>query len=266
MNIPVAPVLLISLALANLSPTPGQAQEEKHDDNRAEVLQLVTFSFRPGKMSEAIAVFRERALPLYDQDAAMLSFRGLREVESPEPLDLIVISRFRGMAGMDESNEALRTVSAPAPSGSAGSPESSSEDSPTLGIGAFYGAIVPLIASHHDQFVELFPGLANGDPTSKRLVALVSYQLLPGEGPAFESALERAILPWERAAGVSSSTGRFLISDGWHYLRILGFDSLGDFQDYWSRLNTEADYSVIDGITTRRKEIVVAAVPELSVR
>ena len=55
------------------------------------------------KTAEAIALFRDRALPLYERNEPMLSFRGLREVESPEPLDLIVVSAFRGMAGMDES-------------------------------------------------------------------------------------------------------------------------------------------------------------------
>ncbi len=38
----------------------------------------------------------------------MLRFRGFREAERPEPLDLIVVSTFRGMAGMDVSNRTLR--------------------------------------------------------------------------------------------------------------------------------------------------------------
>ena len=38
----------------------------------------------------------------------MLRFRGFREAESPEPLDLIVVSTFRGMAGMDASNRTPR--------------------------------------------------------------------------------------------------------------------------------------------------------------
>ena len=73
-----------------------------------EVRQLVTFKFSPGKLRDAIALFRDEALPLYEETPPMLRFRGFREAESPEPLDLIVVSTFRGMAGMDASNRTLR--------------------------------------------------------------------------------------------------------------------------------------------------------------
>ena len=63
-------------------------------------------------------------------------------------------------------------------------------------VGAIYGKIGALSVSHHDQFVEMVAPWMNGDPTDKRLVALVS--------------------------------------DGWHYLCFIGFDSLGYFHDYWT--------------------------------
>lgn len=257
---PAAPAFLIASILLGLSSCKGDAQGTDQASARsadpataqaqAKVLQLVTFRFQPGKTSEAITIFRELALPLYERNPAMLSFRGLREIESPEPLDLVVVSTFRGMAGMDASNEGLRTAG----------------EEVGTSIGAFYGAMGAVMDSHHDQFVELLTPLTNGDPTTKRRVALVSYQLAPGMGAAFEEAMQRTILPWERAAGVPSITGRFLISDGWHYFRMIGFDSLGDYQDYWSRLSSEADYAVIDRLTARRKELVLAPVPELTVR
>ena len=250
MNIRLAPVSLLGAALGAALLHLGGAQAEGQATPLPEVRQLVTFKFQPGKTGEAIALFRERALPLYERNEPMLSFRGFREVESPEPLDLIVVSAFRGMAGMDESNAALRAEA----------------ERSGASVGAIYGDIGALSTSHHDQFVEMLAPLSNGDPTTERLVALVSYQLLPGEGPAFERAMRSAIVEWEKAAGVPSATGRFLISDGWHYLRFIGFDSLGDYHDYWSRLGSEAGYSAIDRLTVRRKEIVVAPVPELAVR
>ena len=73
-----------------------------------EVRKLVTFKFSPGKSGDAIALFRDEALPLYEETPPKLRFRGFREAESPEPLDLIVVSTFRGMAGMDASNRTLR--------------------------------------------------------------------------------------------------------------------------------------------------------------
>jgi len=107
--------------------------------------------------------------------------------------------------------------------------------------------------------------LTNGDPTEKRLGALVSFQLLSDEGEPFEGLLADAVLPWEQAAGVPKAAGRFLVSNGWHYLRIIGFDSLGGFHEYRTSVS-EAGHGVIDQITVRRKEIMVAPVPELSVR
>lgn len=215
-----------------------------------EVRQLVTFQFQPGKTGEALAIFREQAVPLYEANEPMLSFRGFREVESPEPLDLIVVSAFQGMAGMDESNAALFAEA----------------KRTGTSIGAIYGGIAALTVGHHDQFVEMLAKLDNEDPTSSRLVALVSYQLLPGEGRAFEQMLKMNLVPWEKEAGVPSSTGRFLISDGWHYLRFIGFESLGDYHDYWTRLRAEPRLAAIEQITVRRKEIIVAPMASLLVR
>lgn len=216
----------------------------------SEVRQIVTFSFVPGSSAEALGVFRDQAIPLYEQDEAMLSFRGFREVESPIPLDLIVVSAFEGMAGMDDSNAALRALAEEAGSS----------------IGAIYGRIGALSSGHTDQFVEMIPPLGTGDPSSRRLTAFVWYRVLPGQARAFERALETAIVPWEEATGVPSATGRFLVSDGWTYLRFLGFDSLGEYQDYWSRVAAEADHGRIEDLTAERREVIVASVEELSVR
>jgi hypothetical protein len=216
----------------------------------SEVRQIVTFSFLPGKSAEVLAVFRDQAIPLYEDNEPMLSFRGYREVESPIPLDLIVVSAFAGMAGMDESNAALSRLAAEAGSS----------------MGAIYGGISALSSGHTDQFVEMLPGLGTGDASSRRLTAFVWYRIVPGQAYAFENALEAAIVPREKAAGVASATGRFLVSDGWDYLRFLAFDSLADYQDYWERIGAEAGYARIDGLTAERREVIVAPVSELSVR
>jgi len=216
----------------------------------SEVRQIVTFSFLPGKSAEALAVFRGQALPLYERNTAMLSFRGFREVESPVPLDLIVVSAFAGMAGMDESNAHLRALA----------------ESAGTGIGEIYGRIGALSSAHTDHFVEMLPALGTGDPSSRRLTAFIWYRILPGQAGAFEAALQSALVPWEESSGAQSATGRFLVSDGWHYLRFLGFDSLGDYEEYWSRVREEADYTQIAALTAQRREVIVAAVPELSVR
>ncbi len=216
----------------------------------SEVRQILTFGFLPGKTAEAVRVYREQAIPLYEKNSAMLSVRAFREVESPVPLDLIIVSAFQGMAGMDASNAALRTLAEQA----------------GTSIGALYGHIGALSSGHTDEFVEMLPALGSGDPSARRLTAFVWYRVLPGEQDAFERLLESAIVPWESSLGVPSATGRFLVSDGWHALRLLGFDSLGDYQAYWTRLRAHPAAGGLDRLIAARREVIVAAVPELAVR
>ena len=215
-----------------------------------EVRQLVTFRFQPGRSTEALELYREQALPLYERDPAMRSFRAFREVESPVPLDLVVVSSFDGMAGMDESNAALRGLAAEA----------------GTSIGAIYGGIGALSELHHDQFVEMLPELGDGDPASSRLVAFIWYRMLPGEAASFERTLRRVLAPLERESGTPSSTGRFLVSDGWDYLRIVGFDSLAAYQEYWQAIAETDGLTYLEGITSARREVILAPMPELAVR
>ena len=216
----------------------------------SEVRQIVTFSFLPGKFGDALTIYRDQAVQLYKSNPAMLSVRGFREVESPIPLDLIVVSAFKSMAGMDESNSTLRTIATDA----------------GTSIGAIYGGIASFSSGHTDQFVEMLPALGAGDPSSRRLTAFIWYDILPGQSESFEEILESTTVPWEKKSGIPSATGRFLVSDGWNYLRLVGFDSLGDYQEYWSLLNEVAGHSQIAGLTVRRREVIVASVSSLSVR
>lgn len=211
----------------------------------SEVRQLVTFRFLPGRAAEALDIYREQAIPLYRQDDAMLNLRVFREVESPFPLDLVVVRGFRGMEGMDESNTALRGLAQQA----------------GTSIGAIYGAIGALSATHDDQFIEMLAPLSNGDPSSQPLVAFIWYRAAPGQTRLLLDRIERDVLPAERREAIPSSTGRFLLTDGWDYLRILGFDSLGDYQSYWADMSPR----VVD-FTASRREVILAPVPGLSVR
>ena len=250
---PVARVGSARLALARtvvalllLAPAERtRAQEAVHGELR----QLVTFRFLPGESEAAWSVFRDHALPLYRQNEAMRSVRAFREVESPVPMDLVVVSSFRGMAGMDASNQALRRL--------ASETGTSMED--------VHGRIAALSADHHDQFVTMLPAFSHGDPSARPLVALVWYRLMPGEARRFERALEEELVPWERASSIPAATGRFLVSDGWDYLRWIGFDSLADYQAYWEAVGS-VGHGYIDGITAKRREVIVAPVPELAVR
>jgi len=133
------------------------------------------------------------------------------------------------------------------------------------GIGTFYDEVGGLIARHTDEFIEMIPGLGSGDPSTRDRAFFVWYRIVPGQAEAFERALAATVVPWERASGVPSATGRFLVSDGWHYLRILGCNSLGAYQDYWSEIGRLPGYARIARATAKRREVIVAPVPELAV-
>lgn len=234
----LALAILVTVACVQVRTTASRAPVE------SEVRQIVTFSFVPGASREAVSIYREHAVPLYRDDEAMLSFRGYREIESPIALDLIVVSAFNGMSGMDRSNAALREA----------------------GIATFYDKIGGLIAGHTDQFIEMLPALGSGDPSAQVRTVFVWYRIVPGQAQAFERALAATVVPWERASGVPSATGRFLVSDGWDTMRILGFESLGAYQSYWADLSRLPGYARIVGTTAKRREVIMAPLPELTVR
>ncbi len=233
-------------ALMSMGSIPPAAALNAQVPEEGEVRQLVTFAFLPGRAADAVGIYRERALPLYRQDKAMLAFRAFREVESSIPLDLIIVRGFRGMAGMDASNEALRRITTP----------------DGTGIGALYREIGALTRSHTDQFVEMLPALGSGDPASARLTVLIWYRVPPGEHAAFELALAQTAR-MERERGVHVSTGRLLIADGWDYLRFVGVDSLAEYQDYVEFLRT---HRALAALTAARREVVVANVAGLALR
>ncbi len=216
--------------------------------SESEVRQIVTFSFLPGKSSEAIRIYREQALPLYVANESMRSFRAFREVESSVALDLMVVSGFDGMAGMDRSNSRLRELA----------------EEESTSIGALYGAIATLSSGHTDQFVEMLPELGSGDASATRLTAFVWYRVLPGRTTAFEAAVLSRVRRWDVPKGISSATGRFLVSDGWDYLRIIGFDSLADYQAYSSGDRRGA--KAMANVTTKRRQVIVSSVTDLAVR
>ena len=219
-------------------------------DEVREVRQLVTFKFEPGMTDRAVSIFVDALLPVYKDASALLRFRGYHEAESPEPLDLIVVSSFKGMAGMDALNAQLARARPAGPS-----------------VRELYGQIADMSASHHDQFVEMIGDLAVAKASS-RLQVFESVRIVPGGRGDFERLLASTVVPWERglASIKTSETGRFLISDGWDYLRILGIDSLAEDHAYASAARAQAFGARLDGLVVARKRIVVRQDPALSVR
>jgi hypothetical protein len=212
----------------------------------AEVRQLVSFLFLPGKAAEAVGLFKGSLLPIYRAAPAMLRFRAFREVESSEPLDLLIVSSFRGMAGMDASNAELRGK-----------------------VGEIYGRIGALSQTHHDQLVEMMAALEHRrpeEPAPLRVFELL--RAVPGRRDAFERILASRVLPLERDLGAVrlSETGRFLLSDGWDYLRLIGVLSLADFQAWDAALRKASWAAEFERLVAARKRMVLREDDELAVR
>lgn len=228
------------------------APPQPRETSGTEVRQLVVFDFLPGKTAEALALFESEALPLYRENEPMLRFRGYREVESPVPLDLIVVSSFTGMAGMDASNRALRVEA----------------EKRGTSIGALYGRIGELSQSHHDSFVEVVAELSWGARDRGPLLVLESFRAVPGGKVDLERLLREKLVPWEREASLTTGgeTSRYLVSDGLDYLRIHSVNSLGDWHRYLNGREAAPFAEDLDALIAASRQIIVATLEELSVR
>jgi hypothetical protein len=238
------PLLLVPLFVGGCKPSQTEVPTE--------VRQLVTFDFLPGRSAEAIRLFREKALPLYEIDRPMLRFRAYREVESPEPVDLVVVSSFQGMEGMDDSNRALA--------------EGAQKNGTTLG--EIYGRIESLSAAHRDEFAEIDPSLSWGDVDRAKLLVLVSIRLVPGGLEGYRTLLREELVSWERKSGILSGgeSGVYLVSNGFRILRTIGIDRLEDWHRYQTEFRRTTTWRKADQLTAEEKEMILAPVPELAVR
>ena len=215
-----------------------------------EVRQIVTFRFQPGRTADALRVFEQQLAPIYRETPALVRFRAYREAESPEPLDLIVVSTLLGLAGMDDVNRQL------------------AERSGGAAVADLYSQLSQMSDGHHDQFVEMVDGLRYGDADAARFVVFDWVQVRPGGRANYERLLQIHASPWERSQGRvrSSETGRCLVCDGWDYLRVLGFDQLGDFHAYLIAARTQPWATQIDELRGARRRIIVRPVESLRIR
>jgi hypothetical protein len=244
----------VSLALLAVVQSATATAQRATTAPHSDVRQLVAFHFLPGRADSAFAIYERVLVPAYRDDSAMLRFRGYREAESPEPLDLLIVSHFDGMAGMDASNRALRKMSA------GGRP-----------VFAWYGALSDIAQSHRDEFAEMLPELgdsaATGD-SSGGLVVIERVRVLPTERSSYERLVRARARAVERARPLVrwSETGRFLVSDGWDYVRFVGIDSLADWQRYRAAMEETGAWGELDRLVVARKTMIVRLAPTLSVR
>lgn len=216
-----------------------------------EVRQIVTFLFQPGRSSDASTIYERQLRPIYDAVPALRRFRAYHEAESPEPLDLVVVSSYNGMAGMDSANAALRRASV------TGEPAF-----------ALYGTLSTMTQTHHDQFIEMLPSVSDSASSSGTLTVFEYIRVAPGMHTEFETRLRTLIRASEKDAGLYewAETGRVLVGDGWDYVRIFGIRSLADWHRYQRFVNGSLMRSQFALTVAARKSIILRHDPKLSVR
>lgn len=244
----VAHRLLLLAAAAALSPALLAAQGRTPVP---EVRQLVTFLFQPGRAAEASAIYEKQLLPIYADVPALRRFRAYHEAESPEPLDLVVVSSYGGMAGMDTANAALRR--------GAGTGRSAF---------AIYGTLAALSHSHHDQFIEMLPSLSDSVSSPATLTVFQYIRVSPGMQADFESALRDLVRRSEKDGQLYdwSETGRVLVGDGWDYVRIFGVRTLADWHRYQRFALSPTMLAPFNRTIAARKTIILRHDPRLDVR
>lgn len=232
---------------ALLVPFGGLAAQEQ----AAEVRQIVTFLFQPNRAAEAQTIYEQQLKPIYAAIPALQRFRAYHEAESPEPLDLVVVSSYAGMAGMDSANASLRRATW--------------NGGPAV---ALYGVLSGISISHHDQFVEMLPALGDRAITAGGLTVFEYVRVVPGTQGAFEALLRSQVRPFEQEAGLYqwSETGRLLVSDGWDYLRVINIRSLGAWQSYRRRLREAPFADAWQRVIAAQKTLILRDDERLAIR
>jgi hypothetical protein len=241
------PAHLAASMLALLATAPAGAQAVAAPP---EVRQLVTFLFQLGRATEATTVYERSLLPIYRDMTELRRFRAFREAESPDPLDLVIVSSYAGMEGMERASPGLRRAG--------GDGRTALQ---------WYGVLAAMSQQHRDEFVEMLPGLTDIPHDTSGLIAFEYLQVIPGGAAEFERAIrsERGrVARGPHAAVKWSETGRFLVADRWTHLRTHGLHGLSDWERYLERRRREAPES--ERLVAGRKVLLLRAVPSLAIR
>ncbi len=219
-----------------------------------EVRQLVTFRFLPGQSRAALALYRLHLAPIYREVEPMRHVRAFSEVESPEPLDLMVVTHYADMAAMDRANRDLR--------------RSWPDHPPVFDL---YRQVSDLSLGHHDQFVEVIsPPVVPASPDGL-LEVLEFLRLTPGAAGAFERETLATVHPWEQEADMRtivarSETARFLVADGWDYLRTYAVRDLAAWQAYSAARARHPAVGQVQRLVATRKTLILREISDLRVR
>lgn len=239
------------LAAGYGAPAPVAARQPAES---REVRQLVTFRFLPGQAQAARDLYRRQLLPIYRETEPMRHVRVFGEVESPEPLDLMLVTHYADMAAMDRANQEL---------------ERSVPDRPAVAF--LYARLSNMSLGHHDQFAEVLSPPAFAPAPDGTLDVLEFLRVESGFAEAFEQQVLSTVHAWEqqddvREIVVRSETARFLVADGWDYLRTYAIRNLAAWQAYTAARARNPAAAAVNRMVTGRKTLILREIADFRVR
>ena len=109
------------------------------------------------------------------------------------------------------------------------------------------------------------------DAADGALEVLEFLRVPPPSAPAFERQTLTAVQSWEqeqsmRDVVLRSETARFLVADGWDYLRTYSVRTLGAWQAYVAARNRHPGAMAVNRLVESRKTMIVREIAELRVR
>ena len=184
----------------------------------------------------------------------MRHVRAFAEVESPEPLDLMVVTHYADLAAMDRANlELMRPVAERPP------------------VPMLYERLANMSLGHHDQFVEVLSPPAFAPTPDGTLDVLEFVRVEPGFADSFEQQVLSTVHGWEqqddmRDIVLRSETARFLVADGWDYLRTYAIRNLAAWQAYAAARSRHPAAIAVNRMVAARKTLILREIDELRVR
>ena len=242
------------LAVAALAVWPPAGLTARQLAESREVRQLVTFRWLPGQSRAAREIYRRQLMPIYREIDAMRHVRAFSEVESPEPLDLLLVTHYADLAAMDRANQELARPVAERPP-----------------VGMLYDRLSNMSLGHHDQFVEVLSPPAFAPTPDGTLDVLEFIRVEAGFAESFEQHVLSTVHSWEqqddmRDIVLRSETARFLVADGWDYLRTYAIRNLSAWQAYAAARGRHPAAHAVNRMVAARKTLILREIDDLRVR
>jgi len=167
---------------------------------------------------------------------------------------LMLVTHYADLAAMDRANQELARPVAERPP-----------------VGILYDRLSNMSLGHHDQFVEVLSPPAFAPTPDGTLDVLEFIRVESGFAESFEQQVLSTVHSWEqqddmRDIVLRSETARFLVADGWDYLRTYAIRNLSAWQAYAAARGRHPAANAVNRMVAARKTLILREIDDLRVR